>query len=236
MNIIKTIIKKLAFTSLCISPLVFGHGDDDPLLTKIMLDQFELRQDEVRVLESELWLGKDLQKFWFKADWEGEAGQSESAEVQALYDMAVTANWNLQLGLRHDFALELDRGKNWATVGIRGLAPYFIDVDAALFIGDGGDTALRLELEYELLLSQRWVLVPELELNFYGQNDRLRQTGSGLSDSEIGLRLAYHFSRELAPYLGYNWERLHGNSANFASDANQDVKQTSWVAGIRWWF
>ena len=216
--------------------LAFGHGDDDPLLSKYIIDKLEFRQDHVRSLESEAWIGKDLHKVWFKADVETGDGETESAEIQALSSHAIAANWDIQFGLRHDFELDDGDEQNWGVIGLRGLAPYFFDVDTALYIGDGGSTAWRLEAEYELLLSQRWVLIPEISLNVYGQNNDLRQTGSGLSDVEFGLRLAYHLSREIAPYIGYNRERLFGNSADYAQANGEGSQESSWVAGFKLWF
>jgi uncharacterized protein involved in copper resistance len=45
---------------------------DDPLLAKVMIIQLETRltdgSDPAAVLDAQAWLGKDLNKFWFKTD------------------------------------------------------------------------------------------------------------------------------------------------------------------------
>ena len=95
---------------------------------------------------------------------------------------------------------------------------------------------MRLQVEYELLLTQRLILSPELEANFYGQNDSDLGIGSGLSDVQAGLRLRYEIRREFAPYIGINWQKSYGNSASYARKAGHDVQDTQWVVGIRAWF
>ncbi|WP_339672762.1 copper resistance protein B [Dasania marina] len=216
---------------------VQAGGKDDPLLSKVMIDQLELRDvdgSNPLVLEGQAWLGKDLQKLWIKADVERVAGETEELELQALYSQAIAPYWDLQVGLRQDSKPTPSR--SWAVIGLQGLAPYFFEVDSALFIGESGRTALRLQVEYELLLTQRLILSPELEANFYGQNDSDLGIGSGLSDVQAGLRLRYEIRREFAPYIGINWQKSYGNSASYARKAGHDVQDTQWVVGIRAWF
>lgn len=228
----------LLSTMLLAAPALAEHGmDDDPLLTKVQLDQLELRQDdgeELWVVEGQAWIGYDRNKLWLKADIEVDDGHTQEAEVQALYSRAISPYWDFQAGVRKDFKPAPDR--SWGVIGFQGVAPYEFEVETALFIGEGGRTALRLSAEYEVLLTQRLILTPEFEVNFYGQNDEDVGVGSGLSDTEAGLRLRYEFRREFAPYIGVNWTRKYGNTADFARAERQDTNDWQWVIGIRAWF
>nr|WP_010133863.1 copper resistance protein B [Microbulbifer agarilyticus] len=206
------------------------------LLTKVTIDQLEARQHEGSALEGSLWFGGDLNKLWLKTEVEREEGETADAELQALYSRAVAPYWDLQLGVRHDFKLQGGDSKTWGAISLHGLAPYFFEVDTALFIGDHGDTALRLEAEYEILFTQKWILSPEVEVNFYGQNDPTTRTGSGLSDIEAGLRLRYEFTPKFAPYFGVNYEKNFGNTADFLRDAGEHIDETTWVIGLHAWF
>lgn len=209
--------------------------DHEVLLTKVTIDQLEAREDDGGALEGSVWFGGDRDKLWFKTEVEREEGETEKKELQALYSRAISPYWDLQAGVRHDFELESD-SRNWGVIGLNGLAPYFFEVDSALFVGEDGDSALRLEAEYELLFTQRWILSPEVELNFYGQNNRETGTGSGLSDAEAGLRLRYEFTPQFAPYIGVNYEKQFGNAADFARDEGEPTSETTWVAGLHAWF
>ena len=158
--------------------------------------------------------------------------------MQLLYSQAIAPFWDFQLGWRRDFEIK-DAQKpeqDWAVIGFQGLAPYFFEVDTAFFIAESGSTALRFEAEYEMMLTQQWVLSPEVEVNLYGQNDQALGQGSGLSDIEFGLRLRYEIKREFAPYIGINWSKKYGNSAEYASLQGEDTSDTQIVIGVRAWF
>ena len=158
----------------------------------------------------------------------------ETDRVQLLYSKAVSTYWDVQAGFRHDF--EPSPSRNWLAIGINGLAPYFFQIDTAFFIGNSGRTALRVEADYELLLTQKLVLTPEVEANLYGKDDPTIGIGSGLSDVEAGLRLRYEIRREFAPYIGINWTREYGGTADFSRAAGESTSDTRFVIGLRAWF
>ena len=232
-------MKKL-FLIICISLVSMAShsmGRDDPLLTKVMVGQFELRNTEGSdpiVLEAQGWVGKDLNKLWVKVDVENVSGKTGEAELQFLYSKAIAPYWDVQVGWRHDKMPTPNR--DWFAVGFQGLAPYFFEIDAAAFIGNNGQTALRLEAEYEIMLTQKLILTPEVEINAYSKDDEATGVGSGLSDIELGLRLRYEIRREFAPYIGVNWNKTYGDTANFSRDEGEDVSDTQFVVGIRAWF
>ena len=119
---------------------------------------------------------------------------------------------------------------------MQGLAPYWFELDLTAYLGEGGNTALRVEAEYELMLGQRLVLQPRTELMFYGRDDPANGLGSGLSDLALGLRLRYAFSRQFAPYVGLEWSGKFGDSATFLRAAGIGDSDTRIMAGLRMWF
>tara|TARA_Y100001936_G_scaffold189679_2_gene188273 strand:- start:21067 stop:21792 length:726 start_codon:yes stop_codon:yes gene_type:complete len=240
MKSIKTIVFQLvmalAVTASMINVSLAG-AKDDPVLTMLQFDKLEMQGGESEnplVLEGQGWIGQDLNKFWLKTEIEREDGKTEEAELQALYSKGVSPFWDFQVGIRRDF--QPTPGLNWAVIGLQGLAPYFFEVDTALFIGESGRTALRVEAAYELLFTQRLILTPEIEVNLYGKNDEELGIGSGLSDIETGLRLRYEIRREFAPYIGVSWSKSFGNTANFAREDGEGTNDIQWVIGIRTWF
>ena len=212
------------------------HGDN-PVITKVMFDQLELHNADGSnpwIVEAQAWIGNDVNKFWLKTDVENRDGEIEEVEVQALYSRAIAPYWDLQMGIRHD--LKPTPTRTWGVLGVQGLAPYFFEVDAALFVGESGKTALRISAEYELLFTQKLILSPELAANLYGQNDWEAGTGSGLSDIAAGLRLRYEIKREFAPYIGVNWSKQFGATADLAEHKGESARDTTLVAGVRIWF
>ena len=225
-------------TALIIAPASYGSMNDNEVFTYFAADRFEYQVrdgDDALVWDAEAWIGTDYNKLWLKAEGadESDAGL-ESSEIQALYSRAVAPFWDLQLGLRHDFHPSPSR--SFAAIGAQGEAPYGIEVHAAAFVSEDADLSLRLELEYDLLITNRLVAQPRVELDFGFQDVPELGLGSGLTGIEAGLRLRYEIRREFAPYIGIDYERATFDSAGIARDAGEDVDNFSVVAGLRWWF
>jgi copper resistance protein B len=204
----------------------------------VMLDQLEARIHDGRdgyLWDAQGWYGGDINKLWIKSEGEGSFGEKlEEAEVQALWSHAITPWFDVQAGIRYDFRPEPERGH--LVLGLQGLSPYFLELDGAGFVSDEGDVSARLEAEYDLLITQRLILQPRAEINFAVQDVRELGIGSGVNDIELGLRLRYEFAREFAPYIGVQWERKLGETADFARDEDESVDNLFFVAGVRIWF
>ena len=213
------------------------HMEDDPTLYKLMIDSLEYQYTDSDIdslaLDAEAWVGKDLHKFWLKTDLESEDGKLEEAELQALYSRALDPYWDLQLGIRKDFE---PVSREWAVVGFKGTAPYMFDVDAALFFGKGGQVGARLKTEYEMMLTQKTALAPSLGINMYSKDDLEAGIGSGLSDLDFSLRLKHEFKREFAPYIGVNWSKAFGGTADILEEEGEKTSDTQLLLGVEAWF
>jgi copper resistance protein B len=207
---------------------------DGNLYGFLLLDKLEYVQKGTVRLDGEAWYGGDYDKLWLKADGDRTAGRLRATRTEALWDRMFATYWSTQLGVRHDFGD--GPGRNWAALGVQGLARYWFAVEATAYVGPSGRTAARAELNYDLLLTQRVILQPNVEVNVYGKDDRARRIGSGVSDLEAGLRLRYEIKRQFAPYIGMSWRRKVGNTAELTRAAGEDVKDTQFVAGVRIWF
>ena len=209
--------------------------DDRKRFGMVALDRLEWRDSDPSSFEWDVdaWYGGDFNKLWVETEGEYADGEEE-ARVEVAWDRIVSAWWSTRLGARWDVGDAPSQG--WVAFGVAGLAPGFVELEAMAYVGDGGRTAMRLSTEYDLLLTQRLVLQPALEINAYGEDDPERLIGAGLSDLELGLRLRYEIRREFAPYVGVNWTKRFGDSAGFARDVGEDPDEFSLVAGVRAWF
>lgn len=216
---------------------VFAMGQDDPLIFRATIDQWELREtkdDHSQLWDINLWVGKDLQKLWLKMAGERVASKTQRSELRILYGEALTPNWDVMMGVKKDAGPGPKR--TWLEVGVQGIAPYFFDTDISLFMGESGRVELRVEGGYEWMLTQKWVLAPELEINLSAQNDKETHVGSGLSRAEASLHLRYEIRRELSPYIGIQWEKAYGNTAQFHRAQGEDSSDIQWVVGLHAWF
>lgn len=207
---------------------------EDPFNRAFKVDELEwLDADDATVQrwDVDMWAGYSLNKLTIRTEGEQSHRTTEHAELQLLWTHSVARWWDVVAGTRTDFAPGSD--KSWAAFGVQGLAPYRFDLEATTFLSDGGDTAARVEADYDLLITKRLILQPQIELNWFGQSDLSRGYGSGLSSGEAALRLRYEIRREIAPYVGLVHERLWGETADAAYAAGRDPDDTSLVAGIR---
>ena len=214
-----------------------GHAVHDRTLTTfVLLDQLEWQGEDsggVNV-DSTSWIGGDVNRVWIRAEGESANGDVENAFVHALWGHSFSRWWDVVAGVRQDF--RPGDPQTWAAVGIQGLAPYWFEVEATGYVGAGGRTHARFETEYDLLITNRLVLQPLVEVEMYGKDDPDRGIGAGLSSIETGLRLRYEIRRELAPYLGVAWNRKLFGTADLAREQGHDVGGARLVAGLRTWF
>ena len=212
------------------------HGD--MTVAKLLIDQLEVRATKGRdgyFLNAEGWYGGDIDKLWLKTEVEGEFGSSpDQAELQALWSHAIDPWFNLQAGVRYD--TQPDSGATHLVLGLQGLAPYWIEVDAAAFVSTRGNITARIEAEHDARITQRLVLQPRVELDFALQDVPRQALGAGLSTAELGLRLRYEIEPNLAPYIGVEYDRAFGDTRKFRRRDGEDLGGLSLVAGIRAWF
>jgi copper resistance protein B len=214
--------------------------NDDETFWLLLVDKLEYRVSEgTDFVEWDIqgWVGGDYERIWLKTEGEIAATEEESgeAEIQLLYGYLIAPFWDLQVGLRYDrtYESEDNRGRAFAVIGVEGLAPGLFEIDTALFISEDGDLSARFEAEQELLITQKLVLQPSVEINIAAQEVENFSIGSGINDIELGLRLRYEINRNYAPYLGINWIRLVGETAELSREDGESVDDFSVVGGIR---
>ena len=90
--------------------------------------------------------------------------------------------------------------------------------------------------EYEYLLTQKLILSPEIEMNFYSKDDEAVGIGSGLSDMSQGLRLRYEIKARICTAYRRQLDEKFGQTANFYRDEERRPVIFQFVVGIRAWF
>jgi copper resistance protein B len=218
-------------------PDVGGHAaHDDAVHYFLLLDQFEWQVSDGSVginLDSKGWIGHDQDRLWFRAEGDADGGRVGEAQAHVLYGRQFSRWWDVVAGIRQDF--RPGPAQTWAAIGVQGLAPYWFEVEATAYVGSGG-THARFEVEYELLLTNRLILQPLMEVEIFGKSDPERGVGAGVSTTDAGFRLRFEFRRELAPYVGVVWRNKWGKTADFADAAGEDTGGARLVTGVRLWF
>ncbi len=213
------------------------HLGDTQSFTSLLLENFEVAHSNgntTGAYDLQSSYGRTYDRAVLKAEGDIDGGRIEDARSELLWGHAVTAYWDTQLGLRYDSGDGPDR--RWLAFGVQGLAPYWFEVEAAGYLGENGRTALRLDVSYELLFTQKLILQPRLEADIYGKNDTANGLGSGLAEVGAQLRLRYELRREFAPYIGVEWVRKFGKTKDLSRAAGEDASDVRVIAGLRYWF
>lgn len=225
----KLIIKLVTLTLL--GQNLYAGGADDPLRTMLLMDKFEVlnNNEKSKEWEGSFYIGYDIDKLYVYSTGVATSDGLETSQNELVYSRAIAPFWDIQAGVAYD--KNANTSRTWAEVAIAGLAPYYFESRAALLFNNEGNVGLRLNFEYEALLTQKLILTPSLEADFYTKDDPTMLLGSGLSNIEAGLRLRYEIRREFAPYIGVTSEKTFGNTRKY-----NPVQETSFLAGVRFWF
>lgn len=218
-------------------PDVQGHGVHDNAVNYFVLfDQFEGQAGDGPggfSWDTKGWVGQDRNRLWFRAEGERAGGRFEQAQTNLLYGRAVSRWWDVTAGVRLDTLPDTPRTA--LAVGVQGLAPYWFEVEASAYVETSGRTHVRVETEYDLLLTNRLVLQPLVEFEIYGRADPERRIDAGLSTGEFGLRLRYQVRREFAPYVGVVWHRKFFGTADYARVTGERASGARVAVGVRFW-
>ena len=214
---------------------------DDARYTFVLLDQLEVSPGATGSplgVEGEAWHGGDFNRIWIKLEGEHSTQEPEGeGELQVLYGRLLAPFWDVQVGLR----LDVHRGEGEAStralavLGLEGLAPYWFEVEPAVFVSQDGHVSARLAASYDLFVTQRLIAQPSIEVNGALQDSEEFGVGSGLNDIEPGLRMRFEIAREFAPYIGASWVRRFGETADLLREAGAKVSDAVFVVGVRMW-
>jgi copper resistance protein B len=217
-------------------PDVQGHTVHDSAVHYFVLfDQFEGQAGggpDGFSWDTKGWVGRDRNRLWFRSEGD-RLGRLDQAQTNLLYGRAVARWWEVTAGVRLDTLPDTPRTA--LAFGVQGLAPYWFEVEASAYVETSGRTHVRVETEYDLLLTNRLILQPLVEFELYGRADVERRIEAGLSTGELGLRLRYELRREFAPYVGVVWTRKFFGTADLAAAAGQRSSSARLAVGVRFW-
>jgi copper resistance protein B len=188
----------------------------------------------VAAYDLEAWYGRTFDRGVLKSEGDIEGGKATDVRTELLWSHAFASFWDRQVGLRHDSGE--GPARTWLAFGVEGLSPYKFELEATAYLGESGRTALRFDGSREFLITQKLILKPRLEANAYGQEDVARGIGRGLSDVMASIRLRYEIRRQIAPYVGVEWVRKYGATADLARANGQVPNDSKVVLGVRFWF
>lgn len=213
--------------------LIMAHGHGS---WAVLVDQLEYQSDhEAYAYDVQAWYGSSYDRFVVKAEGDIKEDVVQESSTELLWSHAQTAYFDSLLGARVDYSRDGDEHE-WLALGLQGLAPYWFETDINAYVDDQGQVLISAGAEYDLLITQKWLLQPSAALNWYAKDDLENEIGAGLSDLTFGLRLRYEISPKFAPYVGVEWTNSYGDAADFLEAKGHDRNTQQWVAGLKFWF
>lgn len=232
-------LKRIAPAGALAAIMVLGSPSSaEPLIWGIQVEQFEIRAgegSEILAWDADSLIGTDEWRVVWRSEGEYalDEGAFETLENQLRLQLPVSDFFDAVLGVRVDTPAGPNRA--YGVVGLHGLAPQWLEVDADLFLSDA--PWFRLEVEYEALITNRLILTPVVEFDLPLADDRAIGAVALGPTLEVGARLSYDLvDRAIAPYVGIHYERAFGGTADLARADGEDVGAVHFVVGTRLMF
>ncbi len=211
-------------------------ADAEPLIWGFQAEQLEYRSmegEDAFVWDFDALAGSDELKIVWRS--EGELGLTTEdfgkLENQLRAQFPVSSFFDAVVGVYSDMP-DAAPDRFAGVVGFKGLAPQWVEIDAALLVSD--HPFIRFEADYEALLTNWLILRPTIGIDLPLKDDIARNRGAGGAVVEIGARLSYDLvDRAFSPYVGINYEASLGDSGDLLRAAGEDVDAFSFVFGAR---
>lgn len=137
---------------------------------------------------------------------------------------------------RNDPNREVDENQLDAVVGFHGMAPYFFETDAYLYAGQDQQWRFSLETERDLLLTQKLILKPYLDVDVVFSDDSKYAKKTGLNRVATGLETRYEISKQIMPFIDVSYEYQKGNEETAWQQRTDSEQGWLYGAGIRFKF
>lgn len=232
----RALITALTLSTLAAMSPALAHEGDDPLVFGLdtELERGFSNDGHGNSWDVEATLGYDARKLVLTTEGDFDGSDIHGSEVQLLYQQAISAYWDVRVGVRKDF--DPAPRPTWGVLTLTGVAPFFIDTELSLFVGESGLTEWGAEFEYEMYLTKSLMLTPYVEAVGYGKDDEELGVGSGLAEVEAGFHLGYQIASKVEPYIGVAWTKVYGGTADIVRAEGDDTSATTLLLGIKAWY
>ncbi len=184
-------------------------------------------------LQSKLksWIGTDENKLFIEGHLEKAESHAEHYDISALYSRNVAKFWDVQAGVRYrnDQSKPSDKQQVDAQIGIHGLAPYFFETAAYLYAGKDSQISMSLEIERDILLTQKLILQPYLDATVLISDDSKYAKKTGLSSLQTGLQTRYEINKKIMPFIDIAYSYENGDESTAWQSSTKS--ESGWIYG-----
>ena len=183
-------------------------------------------------------IGTDENKIFIKVHADKAESQQAEYDAKLLYSRNVADFWDVQAGIRYrnDPNREIDQDQVDAVLGLHGMAPYFFETDAYVYIGQDRQVSFNLETERDLLLTQKLIIQPYLDINMVLSDDSNYAKKTGLNSVQVGLETRYEINKKVMPFMDMAYGYNKGVQETAWQKASSSKNEWFYGAGIRFKF
>lgn len=184
-------------------------------------------------------IGTDENRLFVEANLSKAESEDSKYDISALYSRNVAPFWDAQVGVRYsDDKGNPDSGRIDAVIGVLGLAPYFFETQAYLYAGENNFWGASLELERDLLLTQKLITQPYIEADMVFNDDVNYALKTGLSELRAGIKTRYEITKKIRPFIDVAYKYEKGHKAPSLQSALQPTiapittSEKNWLYGV----
>ena len=183
-------------------------------------------------------IGTDENKIFIKVHADKAESQQTEYDAKLLYSRNVADFWDVQAGIRYrnDPNREIDQDQVDAVLGLHGMAPYFFETDAYVYIGQDRQVSFNLETERDLLLTQKLIIQPYLDINMVLSDDSNYAKKTGLNSVQVGLETRYEINKKVMPFMDVAYGYNKGVQETAWQKSSSSENEWFYGAGIRFKF
>lgn len=183
-------------------------------------------------------IGTDENKIFIKVHADKAESQQAEYDAKLLYSRNVADFWDVQAGIRYrnDPNREIDQDQVDAVLGLHGMAPYFFETDAYVYIGQDRQVSFNLETERDLLLTQKLIIQPYLDINMVLSDDSNYAKKTGLNSVQVGLETRYEINKKVMPFMDVAYGYNKGVQETAWQKSSSSENEWFYGAGIRFKF
>ena len=184
--------------------------------------------------KSETLIGTDENRIFIEANLAKPESSDINYDISALYSRNVAPFWDVQAGVRYSEDKN-NRNSNRidGVIGLLGLAPYFFETKAYLYGGENNFWGASFEFERDLLLTQKLITQPYLEVDAVFSDDSNYAAKSGLSELKTGIQTRYEITKRIRPFVDVAYQYDKGLKETRFQQATDSKKGWLYGAGIQ---
>ena len=231
---------RIGAVALSLGTLIAGASSAQMATYGVQANQLEYRfgenNEEALAWNFDYIYGTDELKFLFRSTGEMDTATNDfgSLETQLRLQKPISTFFDAVVGLQANTPTnEPDRYN--LVLAVQGLAPQWFEIEGGLYLSEYSFG--RFEAEYTANLTNRLFFIPSIEIDMPFVDDIASGQAAGGATVEIGARVSYDLvGRAISPYIGVNYEKSYGGTADLMEAGGGQSDNLSFVVGTRLFF